>query len=134
MLSIKTVLLAAFLAPLFTSAWAGNSQSPAEYTVSAGEVWNFRTSDGAAARTPDRICKTGASCYPIEPDQFQYRRVERTFGLRHIDYDELKTLQGVTLSNDKVILPAELGSQIFRIAKNRELRKFHHFDWPHHWD
>lgn len=128
MKAVGFVLLVLLTVQLPAIAPADTVSAESGYYLKKGESWNLRSSDGSTVRSLDKICNPD-SCYQLQPDHYEYRRVERRYGLNSLGFEVLARLPGAALAGEKLMLPNELGSELFRIARFKALGKFLEFDW-----
>ena len=93
-----------------------------QYRVTQGQQWSGVKIGGEAPRMRDSICKN-RRCYLIGDIYRPVSSIMRKYGLRDLRFSELVKVGQPTDNSDQVILPADLGQEMFFRARTEKRRE-----------
>ncbi len=113
---MKTMLvtLTLFLGLANLPALADNNYADNTYTLTQGRQWSGVLIGGKRPRTLDTVCEN-ENCYQLNTQQLLSREMSRKYGIRKPSFDELSSIGAVVQQGDKLILPADLGNEVYML-------------------
>lgn len=118
MLRLALVLTAAFTLSACQS--IAQSSAQARYTLEEGEAWRGVKVGNSQVRSASVICYR-AECYRMLQLTNLSRELRQKYQLGHVtDYSSLAQAPGVERDGELLVLPADIGWQLFNGARNRD--------------
>ncbi|MEH6625574.1 MAG: hypothetical protein V7739_03950 [Motiliproteus sp.] len=108
------VALTLFLGLANLPALAGNNYADNTYTLTQGSQWRGVKIGGVPPRTLDTVCEND-NCYQLNTQQLLSREMSHKYGIRKPSFDELSSVDGVVQQDNKLILPADLGYEVYML-------------------
>ena len=102
-------------------------QADSVFSYIHGKQWKGVKIGGKAPRTLDTICKD-RQCYRVKTTRSLHSQIMHKYNLDDIHFDQLAAAPGVQQKGDTLILPADLGYEIHRLAWWEYLRERRHRD------